>query len=209
MRTRTRLLAAAVFAALLAGAVALPAPASASASAPGDLNCTEWFGKTFFSLLRPGFRKPTSTDRKVLGIDGASTANRARAILANYSPGATNQQWWQRNCYRAGGDVYTQFMNDKSKLCLDKSEDVPNGNGNAIYQYTCATRTAGSDNQMWERRQQGGNVDNWMLLWNLAGQRCMDVHNEQYANGALLVQWDCVPNAWDTTSHTQQWNTFP
>ena len=179
---------------------AVPAASSATASAP---YCPEFTGEfTFYSVLDPSFNPPSSSNRKVIGIDGGFTHDRAKAILADYR-GDPNQKWLSRTC-TTGGIDYLQFKNFKSKKCLDKSEGAPNGNGNIVHQYTC-TQT---DNQLWQRRSAGGSKGNWQELWNFAGNRCLDIHNEQYVNGAQLVVWDCAPNNWDRESHTQQWNTF-
>lgn len=89
----------------------------------------------------------------VMGINGASTGLKAGAIVARYDPNSTNQQWRSRIC-RVGGAEYLQFQNRKSSLCLDKSEDTPNANGNLVYQYTCT----GTNNQLWRRQSQGGSI---------------------------------------------------
>ena len=197
------------FAVLLlgAGAAVSATPATASAAAAA-YECRDYSGRDFISVLRPNFRTPTSTDRKVLGISGGSKANKARAIIADYH-GDPNQRWDVRACSidDFNQTFWLQLKNGKSNKCLDKSEDAPNGNGNIIYQYTCENTYPESLNQLWNRRQGGGSVDWWRQLWNAAGGGCIDIRNEQYANGAELVQWDCAPNAWDVNSHTQQWNT--
>ena len=185
---------------------AMPAAASAAAS---EYKCSEFSPRPYISVLRPGLEKPTTRDRKVLGITGGLKTDRARAIIADYH-GDPNQQWWVRSCsiddFRQ--TFWHQIQNAKSSKCLDKSEDAPNGNGNIIYQYTCEHRYPESLNQLWNVRTAGGSREDWRQLWNAAGGGCIDIRNEQYANGAELVQWDCAPNAWDLTSHTQQWNIF-
>jgi hypothetical protein len=189
-----------------AGAAVTATPAAASAPA-ASYQCRDYSRVDYISVLRPGFKTPVSGDRKVLGIDGGLMANRARAIIADYHSDP-NQKWLIRVCTidNFQQTFWYQFMNDKSDKCLDKSDDAPNGNGNIIYQYTCENSYPAALNQLWSRQQAGGSVDFWRQLRNEAGRGCIDIHNEQYANGAQLVQWDCAPNAWDVNSHTQQWN---
>lgn len=177
---------------------ATPTVSSAATKAPA---CSEWTAKaTFYSVLGPDFNP--GTPRKVIGINRGSTDIKARAILADYR-GDANQLWQSRSCLLVGVS-YLQFRNWKSGLCLDKSEDVPNANGNIVYQYTCTA----ANNQLWLRQPGGGSEGDWQQLTNFAGGRCLDIHNRQYVNGTPLLQWDCAPNSQGRTSHTQQWNTL-
>lgn len=137
----------------------------------------------------------------VMGINGASTGLKAGAIVARYDPNSTNQHWRSRIC-RVGGAEYLQFQNRKSSLCLDKSEDTPNANGNLVYQYTCT----GNNNQLWRRQSQGGSIGNWKQLRNLAAGRCLDIHYERWVTGQHLVVGDCALNS--APSRSQQWNTY-
>lgn len=209
MRKLVRTLAAAMTVLLLLATV----PSAASgAAARADIRCDSFYQpQTYYiSVLNaPAGRT------MVIGIDGASMADRAGAILANYDRNALNQKWSARHCYY--GDTltynYIQLRNQKSNKCLDKSEDTPNGNGNAVYQYRCSGDPYPYDlptnNQLWLRWPGGGSSGNWQHLINRAGAGCLDIRNESYVNGAYLVQWDCTPNQWDQTSSTQQWNAYP
>jgi hypothetical protein len=211
MRRLVRSLVAAIgIAALLLGAVPTASHASAPKSAKRN-GCNDGYAgaSMFISVLgAPQGRT------MVMGIDGASMDARKRAILANYDPNAPNQRWDYRLCLFDGIE-YIQLKNRKSKMCLDKSEDTPNGNGNWIYQYPCGGDTYPYDppayNQLWRRwfHEESGSSGRWMQLYNRGGYGCVDITNEQYVNGAYLVQWDCAPNRWDTTSKTQQWNAYP
>jgi hypothetical protein len=208
MKRSFRILTAAVLALFMGiGGAVSAMPAAASAEAAVDYECRDYSGRDYISVLRPLFRLPTSTDRKVLGISGGSMNDRAHAIIADYH-GDLNQRWSVRACSidDFNQTFWFQLMNGKSGKCLDKSEDRPNGNGNVIYQYTCENTYPAALNQLWNRREDGGSVDWWRQLWNAAGGGCIDIRNEQYVNGAELVQWDCAPSSWDDKSHTQQWN---
>jgi hypothetical protein len=212
MRRLVRILAAAITGLLLLAA----APSTSSgAAARADIRCDDFYqpGAYYISVLNaPAGRT------MVIGIDGASEADKAGAILANYDRNAPNQKWYARHCWY--GDTltynYIQLQNQKSNKCLDKSEDTPNGNGNAVYQYRCSghdqyNQPTGlpSNNQLWLRWPGGGDSGQWKHLINVAGAGCLDIRNESYVNGAYLVQWDCTPNQWDQTSSTQQWNAYP
>jgi len=209
MRRLVRILAAAMTVSLL---LATAPSASSAAAVKADIRCDDFYQpQTYYiSVLNaPAGRK------MVIGIDGASKDDKARAILANYDPNASNQKWSARNCWY--GDTFTynyiQLRNQKSKKCLDKSEDTPNGNGNAVYQYRCSGDPypygLATNNQLWLRWPGGGSSGEWQHLINRAGAGCLDIRNESYVNGAYLVQWDCTPNQWDQTSSTQQWNAYP
>jgi hypothetical protein len=207
MRRLVRILAAAMTVLLL---LATAPSASSEAAAQAELRCDNFYqpGAYYISVLN-------APRTMVIGIDGASTADKAGAILANYDPNARNQKWSARHCYYGPGLTYNyiQLRNQKSNKCLDKSEDTPNGNGNAVYQYRCAgdpyPYDLATNNQLWLRWPGGGSSGNWKHLINRAGGGCLDIRNESYVNGAYLVQWDCTPNQWDQTSSTQQWNAYP
>lgn len=204
MRTRIKALVS-----MIVGALFLGITPGVSTAAAQQFGCSLWDERyTYFSVLRREFQKPTATDKKVIGIDRGLKTDRAKAIIADYHDDP-NQRWHTRSCkIDDRGFIFDQHKNWKSKKCLDKSEDAPNGNGNVIYQYTCGDTYADAKNQLWLRQNGGHSVEGWQQQRNFAGQGCIDIKNEQYANGAELVQWDCAPNAWDTESHTQQWNTY-
>ncbi|GAA0519082.1 hypothetical protein Ade02nite_80100 [Paractinoplanes deccanensis] len=198
MKTLVRLLGAMTIAAVLLGLASTPA--SAARRAPV---CDRWpTSYTFYSVMDHTVDPPTGVaDRMVMGVNGASTALKAQAIVARFDPYAVNQQWQSRICNLAGTD-YLQFRNLKSQLCLDKSEDTPNANGNLVYQYTCT----GTNNQLWRRQSQGGSIGNWKQLKNLAAGRCLDIHYERWVTGQHLVVWDCATSS--APSRSQQWNTY-
>jgi hypothetical protein len=189
----------ALFAVVAALAVVTLSSGPAAAQQPAEQvrdGCSINFtGNIYISVLNP----PGKKDKKVIGIDRASMSSRARAILANFDANALNQRWSYRSCILSGSR-YLQLRNKKSGMCLDKSRDKPNGNGNVIYQYPCSNA---KDNQLWVQRSLSGSVGQWQNLVNRSGSRCLDIQDERWANGAYLVQWSCGPN------FSQHWNAFP
>jgi hypothetical protein len=198
-RSRRGILAS-ILGAVLAAIVGLsPVAAAPAAAAETALSCSLWSSSsTYYSVLNPG------GSRKVIGIDRGLLTNRARAILSDYH-GDPNQLWVDRVCLVPGyGYAFHQFKNAKSGLCLDKSLDSPEANGNIVHQYTCATTLESGYNQLWRPWTRGGSSGNWRQLINVHSQRCLDIHNRSLSNGAGLVQWDCAPDS--APSNTQQWN---
>ncbi|TYB56224.1 RICIN domain-containing protein [Nonomuraea sp. PA05] len=135
-------------------------PATAWAATIDDpLICSQWSGPTFYSVARRDFSKPIDGDRKVIGIDEG---------LKPIEP----EQFWPITITirtRSGcsitapspaTDISSQLGNANSNKCLDKSRDAPNGNGNAVYQYTCATTQQAAYNQLWQIQAGGGSFDN-------------------------------------------------
>jgi endo-1,4-beta-xylanase len=97
-----------------------------------------------------------------------------------------------------GSGVY-EIVNQLSQMCLDKSQDTPNANGNAVYQVTChhtpnqqwrLIHTVDGNNSTWE----------WGELQNLDGNRCLDVPGANFQAGKALVVWDC------NGGRNQRWN---
>jgi hypothetical protein len=198
MKASFRLVAAMIATALCLGLASTPS--SAAMKAPV---CDRWDSAyTFYSVMDHTVDPPTGVDtRMVMGVDGASTSLKKRVIVARFDPYGINQQWESRVCELAGND-YLQFRNLKSQLCLDKSEDTPNANGNLVRQYTCT----GTNNQLWKRQSQGGSIGKWKQLKNLAAGRCLDIHYERWVTGQHLVVWDCAVAS--APSRSQQWNTY-
>lgn len=121
---------------------ATPAAASAAAAA---YECRDYSGRDFISVLRPNFRTPTSTDRKVLGISGGSKANKARAIIADYH-GDPNQRWDVRAC--SIDDFNQTFW---LQLKNGKSNKEQYTNGAELVQWDCAPNAwdVNSHTQQW------------------------------------------------------------
>jgi hypothetical protein len=132
-------------------------------------------------------------------ISGASMDNRARAILYQFL-NAPNQYWRKNIKFNMsdGTPVY-EIINVKSGKCLDKSLDVPDADGNVVYQYDCLG--ANATNQNWYQRVRQGSVGRWQELVNYSDGRCLDIAGPAYTNAAVLHVWHCYDNAW-----SQQWN---
>ncbi|MEV0198448.1 RICIN domain-containing protein [Nonomuraea sp. NPDC050691] len=137
-----------------------------------------------------------SSGKKVLDIRGYSTEDRGQATLSDHrtSGEVRNQRWIVEEVGNTNGHRLIRLRNVLSKKCLDKSEDVPNANGNAVYQYGCSS----ASNQKWEVLGSSGHVQ----LKNVAGGRCLDVKGPDFTNGAILHVWDCY-STW-----SQRWNVF-
>jgi hypothetical protein len=177
------------FVAVLGAALSLGVASSATASA----DAVGPLATTYYSVLDPNGNSQPSSSAMVLGIDGGSTAPRARAILARYQ-GHTNQRW--ERIAVSGGYL---LKNEKSGLCLDKSQDVPDADGNVVHQYPCT----GTSNQIWYTRSLPGvSKGNWKQLVNRSDDRCLDIRGPNYVNGEVLHVWHCY------ATWSQQWNIF-
>jgi Ricin-type beta-trefoil lectin domain-like len=146
---------------------------------------------TYVSVLDP----PGQTATKVIDIRGYSTQDRGVATLYGLrtSGNVANQRWSIEYLYTLpnGHRVY-QLRNQLSGKCLDKSEDVPDADGNAVYQYTCS----GTSNQYWEQMGSSG----WVQLKNVSDGRCLDITGPSFTDGAVLHVWHCY-STW-----SQYWN---
>jgi hypothetical protein len=132
----------------------------------------------------------------VIGISGGSTADRAQAILSNWH-GDANQHWTKQiEYYLVDGTPVYVIKNGNSGKCLDKSEDVPDGDGNAVYQYSCTYKP----NQFWYQVSANGSVGRWQELVNVSDGRCLDITGPSYTNGEAPHIWHCY-QTW-----SQQWN---
>jgi hypothetical protein len=76
--------------------------------------------------------------------------------------------------------------------------DRGNVNGAAVYQYGCPG--GHSLNQMWYYVSTGGNYG---MLKSNEDDRCLDVKDLNFSDGAVLQVWDCS-GAWN-----QLWNIQP
>jgi hypothetical protein len=113
-----------LLAALMASAAMLVAVSPAPAHADAD---NIWIG-----VLNP----PGSSGERVLDVANYSEANRGRAHLWSLRTTGEvgNQRWNVKTVGTVNGHSVYKIVNVKSGKCLDKSEDVPNANGNAVYQ---------------------------------------------------------------------------
>ncbi|TYK44007.1 RICIN domain-containing protein [Actinomadura decatromicini] len=147
-----------------------------------------------------GFLNPT----KVIDVEGWSTQDRGRVHLwdLRHTDDVRNQRWFVEKVGVLNGHDVFRFRNALSGKCLDKSEDTPNGNGNAVYQYACHD----GNNQKWEKIPFGN--DPWTQLRNVAGGRCLDIEGPRWENGRTIHVWDCYGSdgkpAW-----SQRWNINP
>ncbi len=178
MRTKITLTAVAVTVAIglaLAGGVNVPAWAAAP---------------TYYSV------DAASNPPMVIDIRQGSHDNRAQAILYHWH-GGNNQRWTkQRFGEDANGHPVYRLVNAESHMCLDKSLDVPDADGNAVYQYGCN----GGLNQLWAQVPTRFGRTGWDKLVNQSDGRCLDVDGPNLADGAVLHIWHC----YDTWS--QRWN---
>lgn len=151
---------------------------------------------SYISVLDPNGNPPTSSSAMVIGISGGSTANRGQAILFRWQ-GDTNQRWTTRGGFGSrGSSPLYEIVNAKSNKCLDKSLDVPDADGNAVYQFDCT----GASNQLWYQASDSHSTGGWKELRNNSDDRCLDITGPSYSNGAILHVWHCYGN-W-----SQQWN---
>ncbi|BCJ47682.1 hypothetical protein GCM10010168_20410 [Actinoplanes ianthinogenes] len=193
MRWRTRLAAAC---AALSLVVAWPAPARA------DIN-DQW--TTWISILPPG--GPSASGRKVIDVRGRSLDPRATVqIWARQTTNNANQYWQMTKVYSVGSIHYYTIMNVRSGMCLDKSQDVPDADGNAVYQYPCID---GAYNQQWAFTPlETGAAAKWGLLVNRSDGRCLDATGgtDSYYDGAPLQVWLCNHRGY--ADWNQRWNIF-
>jgi len=151
-------------------------------------------GPTYISVLGPY----NATDTKVLDIANWSMDNRGPAHLwtLRTTGNVDNQRWYVFDSGTLNGHRVVELVNVNSNKCLDKSEDVPNANGNAVYQYRCT----GLNNQLWEFIPGPDAFSHWGELKNVAGGRCLDIQGPSFTDGARIHVWDCY-GAWN-----QRWN---
>lgn len=148
------------------------------------------------SVLTP----PGATGIGVLDVAHYSEADRGRVHLWSYrtTGEVRNQRWNVTKLYTVNGHDVFRIVNVKSGKCLDKSEDVPNANGNAVYQYTCRSTA----NQEWEFIPGPDSQWRWGQLKNRAAGRCLDIQGPSFTEGATIHVWDCY-STW-----SQRWNPF-
>ena len=146
---------------------------------------------TYVSVQTPS----GSSGPKVLDIKDYSLADRGQAQLwaLRASGEVRNQRWTISQVGTLNGHAVLRLQNALSGRCLDKSQDVPDTDGNAVYQYGCS----GTSNQQWERLGSSG----WVQLRNVSDGRCLDVNGPSFTDGAILHVWHCYSN-W-----SQRWNT--
>jgi hypothetical protein len=141
---------------------------------------------------------------RVLDVADWSRADRGKVHLWDLRRDGEvrNQRWTVEQVGTLNGHGVYRFRNALSGKCLDKSDDAPNGNGNAVYQYTCH----GGNNQKWEKIPFGNN--GWTQLKNVAGGRCLDIAGPRWANGATIHVWDCYGSN-GSPAWSQRWNILP
>ncbi|GIM90412.1 RICIN domain-containing protein [Paractinoplanes toevensis] len=162
---------------------------------------------TYISVLAPN-----GVSKKVLDIKDRSPDERGIAQLWNLIPNDSstntnnpsttnwNQRWTIKQTTQGSGIYY--IINKYTSMCLDKSQDTPNANGNKVYQATCHWRA----NQQWKVEHVTATDDDpnwwWTKLVNQDGGRCLDVPGADFTAGKQLVVWDCNGN------RNQRWNIF-
>ena len=145
---------------------------------------------------------PSGVSKKVLDIRDKSTQERGIAQIWDLLPTSSltrNQRWAARQTANGSG-VY-EIVNELSGMCLDKSQDTPNANGNKVYQAVCRH----TPNQQWRlihTVDYSNSTWEWAELQNLDGGRCLDVPGAEFVAGKALVVWDCNGN------RNQRWNIF-
>jgi hypothetical protein len=150
-------------------------------------------GPIWISVLGPPL-KPALP--KVLDIQRGSLESGGAALLWDLkrSDDTANQRWFVEQI----GERVVVLRNQKSGLCLDKSQSYGTGNGVPVYQYYCHR----GYNQQWYFEHIGDSRNDWGMLINLEDGRCLDVSGANYTNGAGLIVWDCH-GGWN-----QRWNIF-
>ena len=122
--------------------------------------------------------------------------DRGRVVLGGRTGGSRDQWVVEQVATRNGHGVY-RLKNVYAQKCLDKSQDVANANGNAVYLYTCSN----ADNQRWEKIPNGSS--GWTQLKNVAAGRCLDVKGPTFSDAIPIHVWDCY-STW-----SQRWNILP
>ena len=151
---------------------------------------------TYVSVLTPsGY-----TGKKVIDIQYESTANRGIATIYDLRTTGNfeNQRWTITKVGVVGLNPTYTLRNVNSGLCLDKSQDVPDANGNRVYQYTCS----GTANQEWMAVTVVSGSP-YVELMNVSDDRCLDVETGKFGaflNSQPLQVWAC------SGSWNQRWN---
>jgi hypothetical protein len=152
----------------------------------------------FMSVLRPA---NGSSTRMVMNVRNGSSANMTPVQLYQLqSSGPIGDQIWRflDTSYWLGNVRGYMIYNPKTGKCVDRRIDLGLANGNAVQMYDCV----GTSNQIWYPISV--NTSHWGLLKNGADQKCLDVRDAQYANGAPLQVWSCSSGNWN-----QRWNWEP
>jgi hypothetical protein len=152
---------------------------------------------TYISVLTP-----SGVGKKVLDIRDKSTQERGVAQIWDLYPTSelTRNQRWTARAVPDRSSVY-EIVNQLTGMCLDKSQDTPNANGNAVYQVTCHQ----TPNQYWRLIHvvdYSNTTWEWGELQNLDGNRCLDVPGADFRAGKALAVWDC------NGGRNQRWNIF-
>jgi len=152
---------------------------------------------TYISVL-----VPSGVSKKVLDIRDKSTQERGVAQIWDLLPDGplTRNQRWTARPVANMPSVY-EIVNQLTGMCLDKSQDTPNANGNAVYQVNCHH----TPNQRWRLNHvvdYNNSTWEWAELRNLDGGRCLDVPGADFRAGKTLVVWDCKG------ARNQRWNIF-
>lgn len=112
---------------------------------PADWTTPAAVAGTYYSVLDLKCNPSISANAMVIGISGASTVDPAQAILFHWQDDTNQHRTKQVEGPLADGTVVCEIINGKSGKCLDKLEDVPDGDGNAVYRYSCT----GASNRFW------------------------------------------------------------
>jgi Ricin-type beta-trefoil lectin domain len=141
------------------------------------------------ALLNEG---PDGLNYRVLDVSNWATANKSAVHMWHYRDGSdgapvTNQRWYLEDWGSdgSGNPVVRMHPGHALDKCLDQSQDKPDGNGNAVYIYSCHSGA----NQQWALVERG---DGYLWVWNQSGgRRCLDVANYAWYDGAGVWVWDC------------------
>jgi hypothetical protein len=113
--------------------------------------------------------------------------------------GGTNQLW--RPQLNASGNYV--FINEHSGQCINV-RGYSTSQGAAIQQWPCNWATA-TNNEIWYPDLFIGNL-NGLSYYEWAGlqsNKCLNVSGDSTANGAKIIQWDCISTA------SNEWFALP
>src|ERR1700680_725621 len=129
---------------------------------------------------------------RCIEVPGYSTTAGTQLDQWNCS-GGTNQLW--RPYHNAQGNYV--FQNEYSRQCINV-RGYSTSNGAAIQQGPCEPATA-SANEVYYPNLFIGNINgrSWYSWAGLQSNKCLNVAGASHANGAKIIQWDCIPTASD------------
>ncbi|MGW6930794.1 RICIN domain-containing protein [Lentzea sp. NPDC054927] len=133
-------------------------------------------------------RGPNGEESRVLDVENWQTANRSRLQMWDYltAPDPSNQRWYIYHDDRWATNVVA-IWGDQSGRCLDESRDHQAADGTAVYIYDCSY----ASNQLWKLVPHPAH-NGYLEIRNVYDDRCLDIRDYQYVNGATIQVWRCL-----------------